>query len=314
MRAGRRGALERAAPHHARPSRAASLALRRRQSHSRRRAPRLRARAPPRGRRRQRPRRAAHRTAPEPGRRAEPVAVAADPVIVASGHDFFAAPRLSADGRRLAFLCWDHPRMPWDGTELRVLGLGDARPRRRDGDDRRRRGRVRVPAAVDPERRPALRQRSQRLVEPRTVSTPPGSRLRCAGSGRRGAAGSRRWTRSSPSPTGCSATRPVVLLPDGGLAAVFTRDGVDHLGVVAGPRVRRRHGVHRVRPPRSSTPASRCSGSSRRVRSGAGASRWSTRATGRSRSCGAVARTTSTRASSRARSPSRSLPGTSPAA
>ena len=44
--------------------------------------------------------------------------------ILVDGHDFFAAPRPSPDGRRLAWLCWDHPRMPWDGTELWVADLG----------------------------------------------------------------------------------------------------------------------------------------------------------------------------------------------
>ncbi len=38
--------------------------------------------------------------------------------VLASGHDFFASPRPSLDGRRLAWLSWDHPNMPWDGTEL----------------------------------------------------------------------------------------------------------------------------------------------------------------------------------------------------
>lgn len=37
--------------------------------------------------------------------------------VVAAGHDFYAAPRFSPDGR-LAWLAWDHPRMPWDGTVL----------------------------------------------------------------------------------------------------------------------------------------------------------------------------------------------------
>jgi dipeptidyl aminopeptidase/acylaminoacyl peptidase len=46
------------------------------------------------------------------------------PRAIASGHDFYAAPRLDPDGRRLAWLAWDHPRMPWDGTELRVAELG----------------------------------------------------------------------------------------------------------------------------------------------------------------------------------------------
>ncbi|RSZ58240.1 S9 family peptidase [Massilia atriviolacea] len=38
--------------------------------------------------------------------------------ILARGSDFYAAPRLSPDGRSLAWLSWDHPRMPWQGTEL----------------------------------------------------------------------------------------------------------------------------------------------------------------------------------------------------
>ncbi|BDI22946.1 S9 family peptidase [Herbiconiux sp. L3-i23] len=37
-----------------------------------------------------------------------------------AGSDFVAYPRISPDGRRLAWIAWDHPRMPWDGTELRV--------------------------------------------------------------------------------------------------------------------------------------------------------------------------------------------------
>jgi dipeptidyl aminopeptidase/acylaminoacyl peptidase len=44
--------------------------------------------------------------------------------IVVGGNDFYAAPRLSADGRRLAWLTWNHPNMPWDGCELWVGELG----------------------------------------------------------------------------------------------------------------------------------------------------------------------------------------------
>ncbi|GAA3169640.1 S9 family peptidase [Nonomuraea roseoviolacea] len=42
-----------------------------------------------------------------------------------TGADFYAFPALSPDGRHLAFVCWDHPLMPWDGTELRVARLSD---------------------------------------------------------------------------------------------------------------------------------------------------------------------------------------------
>ncbi|AWZ08714.1 MULTISPECIES: prolyl oligopeptidase family serine peptidase [unclassified Streptomyces] len=38
-------------------------------------------------------------------------------------HRFSTGPRLSPDGRRAAWLVWDHPRMPWDGTELRFADV-----------------------------------------------------------------------------------------------------------------------------------------------------------------------------------------------
>ncbi|HEV2915598.1 MAG TPA: S9 family peptidase [Pyrinomonadaceae bacterium] len=46
--------------------------------------------------------------------------------VIASGNDFYSSPRLSADGSRLAFLTWNHPNMPWDGTELWVSELDEA--------------------------------------------------------------------------------------------------------------------------------------------------------------------------------------------
>jgi len=46
--------------------------------------------------------------------------------VVASGHDFFSAPRLSPDGTRLAWITWDHPNMPFDSTELWVGEVGPA--------------------------------------------------------------------------------------------------------------------------------------------------------------------------------------------
>ncbi|MEZ3164258.1 prolyl oligopeptidase family serine peptidase [Halorubrum sp. RMP-47] len=49
-----------------------------------------------------------------------------DPVVVAAGHDFYAAPRPAPDGDRIAYLRWDHPNMPWDGTELVVGAVDEA--------------------------------------------------------------------------------------------------------------------------------------------------------------------------------------------
>src|SRR6185437_6468305 len=40
--------------------------------------------------------------------------------VLVSGAQFFAFPTPSPDGTRLAWINWNHPNMPWDGTELRV--------------------------------------------------------------------------------------------------------------------------------------------------------------------------------------------------
>lgn len=54
---------------------------------------------------------------------------------LARGHDFFAYPRPSPDGTKLAWLTWDHPDMPWDATTLWVAEVDEA-------------GRVGEPAAI----------------------------------------------------------------------------------------------------------------------------------------------------------------------
>ena len=43
--------------------------------------------------------------------------------VLASGHDFCAAPAPSPDGRHLAWLAWDQPDMPWDAAALWLAEL-----------------------------------------------------------------------------------------------------------------------------------------------------------------------------------------------
>jgi hypothetical protein len=91
--------------------------------------------------------------------------------VLVHGSDFYAAPRLSPDGRQLAWLCWDHPRMPWQGTELWVAEV------LADGPGHAAAGRGRpagsdLPARMVARWHTALRLRPQRLVE----FVPPGRR------------------------------------------------------------------------------------------------------------------------------------------
>lgn len=53
------------------------------------------------------------------------------PEALAEGEDFYSSPALSVDGQSLAWLSWNHPAMPWDGTRLWLADL-DAEGRPRD--------------------------------------------------------------------------------------------------------------------------------------------------------------------------------------
>eukprot|EP00485_Elphidium_margaritaceum_P008309 CAMPEP_0202688696 /NCGR_PEP_ID=MMETSP1385-20130828/4168_1 /ASSEMBLY_ACC=CAM_ASM_000861 /TAXON_ID=933848 /ORGANISM="Elphidium margaritaceum" /LENGTH=719 /DNA_ID=CAMNT_0049343725 /DNA_START=30 /DNA_END=2189 /DNA_ORIENTATION=+ len=49
--------------------------------------------------------------------------VAKTQTVVASGNTFYAYPRVSPDGTRIAYITWNHPNMPWDNTMLCVARL-----------------------------------------------------------------------------------------------------------------------------------------------------------------------------------------------
>jgi dipeptidyl aminopeptidase/acylaminoacyl peptidase len=62
---------------------------------------------------------------------------AADPAAIrplVTGSDFFAFPTPSPDGKFLAWICWNHPHMPWDGTELRVAPVTAGGEEEQDGE------------------------------------------------------------------------------------------------------------------------------------------------------------------------------------
>jgi dipeptidyl aminopeptidase/acylaminoacyl peptidase len=48
------------------------------------------------------------------------------PRILAAGADFYMQPVWHPDGRRIAWIEWNHPNMPWDGTRLHIANFDPA--------------------------------------------------------------------------------------------------------------------------------------------------------------------------------------------
>lgn len=46
--------------------------------------------------------------------------------VLVTGADFYASPRLNATGDKLAWISWQHPNMPWDGTELWMADIAES--------------------------------------------------------------------------------------------------------------------------------------------------------------------------------------------
>lgn len=45
--------------------------------------------------------------------------------VLVQGTDFCSSPQVSPDGRKLTWLSWNHPNMPWDGTEVWLAEIGE---------------------------------------------------------------------------------------------------------------------------------------------------------------------------------------------
>ena len=124
-----------------------------------------------------------------------------EPQVLAGGRDFYSAPTVSPDGHRLAWLCWDHPNMPWDGTELYegvLEGTGVANATLVAGGPNE--------SVSQPRTCPTVGCTSSLTAPAGGTSTPPTGRCPWP---------STRRPRSSPGRTGSSVRRPTPSCPTG---------------------------------------------------------------------------------------------------
>jgi len=161
----------------------------------------------------------------------------AEPRVIAGGHDFYSAPRLSPDGRRLAWISWDHPRMPWDGTELwaaDVTAAGGLAAKRRvaGGPDES----VVQPAWSAEGRLHYVSDRSGWWNLYRAAADE-----RVAGPERAGSGAADPQAAETLAPAAAEYAGPswvfglqnYAFLPDGDIVAFFSRNGVEHLCRIA---------------------------------------------------------------------------------
>ena len=152
---------------------------------------------------------------------AVPTDGSAAPRTIAGGRDFYASPRISPDGSSLAWLAWDLPWMPWDGTELFVAPLSaDGRARRGERGRRACRRGVDLGSRVEPDGRPRVRVGPEWLVE-------PGARPR-----RRAHRAARRPRRSSDTRSGAWASTRSPSCSDGRIACHYDLDGSTHTAIL----------------------------------------------------------------------------------
>jgi dipeptidyl aminopeptidase/acylaminoacyl peptidase len=135
----------------------------------------------------------------------------AEPRVVARGADFYAAPRA---GEQLAYLSWNHPNMPWDGTDLWVTDLDGGNPRHVAGGLNE--------SIFQPEWSPTG---ELHFVSDRSdwwnLYTEQGPLASLAAD-----FGRPQWM------LGMST---YAFLPDGRIAAIYTQDGLDHLTILGSP-------------------------------------------------------------------------------
>jgi dipeptidyl aminopeptidase/acylaminoacyl peptidase len=173
----------------------------------------------------------------------EIVALPADggspPRVILSGHDFYSSPRVSPDGRRLAWLTWDHPHLPWVGTELWVATIESdgtpGRPRRIAGGPRE--------SVTDPKWSPSgtLHFVSDRTGWWNLYAEVGGKAIPIAP-----------MQAEFAYPQWTFGQSRYAFLSGGRIACAFTQDGMEHLGVIppeGGAAKRLESEVTSVQPP-----------------------------------------------------------------